>query len=778
MDKVMNAEEKVNPRNAGNAKNFAPDVGIVNQYLDLLGIAPDDNIRVETIDNVVLDGEKRKNKELKRQKNIKRSELPKRLEWLARMQERGAGVYVFPQMHDGIGRETENVTGIRALFCELDNGMPERGFPIEPTFIVETSPNRFHVYWLCDGLTFEDFEGIMPRLVAEYGHDKSAQDRTRLLRLPGTWNVKVADKPHLVRIVADGGRRYSRDEITKAFPPIERRQAKSNSSKALFNKLHLIDGDEERRIREVAEFLHDKTGGQEWSERASWLQWGMALHEATAGGEQGFALWSELSAQYAPAKFKPTGQTEAWQSFGDGKSNGTVTMGSIFHRAKELGWKPPKRTSSKANGEAAIGADGSVTTKQDDIAEFLKRRGVTVYRDEFAGKDMIEGYPGFTELTDEAVRKLWFEAEREGLRVRKDYFFDAVLDLAMRDLRHPVRVYLDRVQPTWDRIARVDDWLIRYAGAADTPLNRAIGKLFLVGAVRRVRQPGVKFDTALLLQGPQGAGKSTMARILASDAWFDDSLNIGMNSQEVIELTRGKWIVEDAEFRGDTRDMESIKAMISRQVDTARMAYGRTVSSISRQFVIVISTNKDEVFRDLTGNRRFLPVEVGRMDLEALRRDKDALWAEAAVLEEAGEGVELPEDLRPEAARLQAERLVSDGYDDLVAEKLDDLNGELSLDEVLDKLGLMDDDRRRTDDRFRQGIGRAMQRQGWKKVRKMDGGVRKYRYVKAAPAPIGQVFEFYPQDPAYPQEVRDDWEKATNVVVMAKGRRRGAVSSR
>lgn len=209
-----------------------------------------------------------------------------------------------------------------------------------------------------------------------------------------------------------------------------------------------------------------------------------------------------------------------------------------------------------------------------------------------------------------------------------------------------VRDYLDAL--VWDGVPRIDRWLVEYAGVEDSAYVRAVSRAFLIAAVRRVRQPGCSFDTMLVLEGAQGTGKSAALRILAiSDDWFTD--DVPMGSQDVIEATAGKWIVEMSEIEGMGQgDVAALKAFLSARVDVGtRPAYQREAPKVPRHFVIVGTTSAAEYLKDSTGNRRFWPVHVSRsFDLDRLRADRDQLWAEAAAAEAKDEPIE-PIDMTP-----------------------------------------------------------------------------------------------------------------------------------
>jgi predicted P-loop ATPase len=235
----------------------------------------------------------------------------------------------------------------------------------------------------------------------------------------------------------------------------------------------------------------------------------------------------------------------------------------------------------------------------------------------------------------------------------------------------------------WDGVPRIDTWLTTYGGVEDNEYSRAVGALFLTAAVRRVRNPGCKFDEMVILEHEvQGTDKSSALAILAvRDEWFSDDLPLNVEGKQVIEALRGRWIVEAGEMSGMKRtDIGHIKALLSRQVDRARLAYGRIVSEVPRQCVIVGTTNDLEYLRDTTGNRRFWPVRCQRFDIVALRRDRDQLWAEAAAREVSGVSIRLPAALWPMAAVQQAQRLTRDPWLEALQEAgLVDMYGKISM---------------------------------------------------------------------------------------------------
>jgi predicted P-loop ATPase len=274
-------------------------------------------------------------------------------------------------------------------------------------------------------------------------------------------------------------------------------------------------------------------------------------------------------------------------------------------------------------------------------------------------------------LDDELIREVRFHFLcTYGFETTKEHVSDAILTLAGQHRFHPVRDYLDSL--VWDGHERLDAWLIDLCGVEDTPYSRAVGRKFLVAAVARAFRPGCKFDSVLTLQGAQGAGKSTLARILASDDFFTDNISGDLGQADVVQSLQGRWIVELAELDGLRRsDVPTVKAFLSRTADRARFAYERHAADYPRQCVFIATTNEDAFLRDSTGNRRFWPVKVGRVRLEALRESRNQLWAEAVAAFRAGESLPLPEELWPEASAQQEERHAPDPWEDILRAYVD-----------------------------------------------------------------------------------------------------------
>ena len=229
----------------------------------------------------------------------------------------------------------------------------------------------------------------------------------------------------------------------------------------------------------------------------------------------------------------------------------------------------------------------------------------------------------------------------------------AVQTVAREDRVHPVCEYIEAKE--WDGRSRIDTWLSRYLGVEESPYVRAIGPRFLISAVARVEQPGCQVDHLLVLEGPQGTGKSSALQTLARP-WFTDRISNLGGKDAAMEIA-GTWIVEIAELDAILRAGPSTtKAFISRSHDRFRPPYGKHVVDRPRQCVFAATINPTGGYlKDPSGARRFWPVTCGHIDLEALKRDNDQLWAEAYVrFQPEPSGGSIP--LRCKRLRLQSRR--------------------------------------------------------------------------------------------------------------------------
>jgi hypothetical protein len=372
--------------------------------------------------------------------------------------------------------------------------------------------------------------------------------------------------------------------------------------------------------------------------------------------------------------------------------------------------------------------NGHLLKSQGNIRLAMELLEVEVRFDAFHSRALISGLEDAGIMSDAKMDKLWLTIdERFSMLPPRDFFHTVVMDAARRDTFHPVRDYLDSLK--WDETKRLDSWLITYCGAVDTEYVRAVGPITLIAAVRRVRKPGCKFDEMLVLESHQGTLKSELLAALAvHQEWFSDDLPLNADAKKVIEQLQGKWIVEAAEMSGMRRaDVEHLKSLLSRQIDRSRLAYGRNTTEQARECIVIGTTNHPIYLKDLTGNRRFWPVKVIKIDLVAFKRDRDQLWAEASEREKAGESIRLDSALWDSARREQDERTATDPWLDILDDHLGDLKGKLLADDAWEIIGLPKE--RRTQDQNAR-IGVIMKSIGFTRKKLRFGSKTRWGYIR------------------------------------------------
>lgn len=332
--------------------------------------------------------------------------------------------------------------------------------------------------------------------------------------------------------------------------------------------------------------------------------------------------------------------------------------------------------------------------------------------------------------------RMWI-ADQYGFEPGIQAIESAIEVAARRNTFHPVKEYLAAL--VWDGKPRLDRFLATYFGAAASPYAAAVGAKFLISAVARAIRPGSKVDTCLILEGRQGSKKSTAVRTLAGEAWFADT-PLDLETKDAAQSLQGKWLYEIGELHAFNRsETTRIKAFVSSASDNFRPSYGRRNADFPRQCVFVGTTNGSEYLTDTTGNRRFWPVACGKIDVGALARDRDQLWAEAVVRFNAGEPWWLDADGEALATAEQADREAADPWEAAIEKWIGERES-FAVSDVLQGLGV---DREHQTQAQATRVGKLLARLGWEAKRKRSGegstgdGTRLVRvYVRRAVPPV------------------------------------------
>ena len=324
------------------------------------------------------------------------------------------------------------------------------------------------------------------------------------------------------------------------------------------------------------------------------------------------------------------------------------------------------------NGKGVVVADS-----QSNILMAIEKLGVKMSMDKFSHTYYIDYNNLRIRVDDPALVRIWLAIDKEfKFRPNKAFFFDVMMNEAENHKYNSVLDYLTELH--WDGKPRIDSWLTKACGVDDTPYIRAVSRLPLLAAVNRILKPGCKFDEMLVIESSiQGLDKSSMIRTLCpNDDWFSDNLPLNSTAKEMIEQTRGKWIIEASELSGMNRkSVDHLKNVLSTQVDgPARMAYARIAVEQPRQFIIIGTTNTYNYLVDSTGNRRFWPVRIQHeCDVEYIRENRDQMWAEAFFrIKEKNESIRMDPTLFVPASKEQEARRVGDPWEEQIAEIVHD----------------------------------------------------------------------------------------------------------
>ena len=293
--------------------------------------------------------------------------------------------------------------------------------------------------------------------------------------------------------------------------------------------------------------------------------------------------------------------------------------------------------------------------------------------DEFSNEKRVYRCPPWEEVehfkvravNDDDITMLTATLEKRGIMQPFGVIGKLLSTIIKKNSRNPAIEYFEGLK--WDGIRRLDTWLRDYCGAAhdDVEYVSAVGRKWLVASVTRVFRPGTKFDHMLILESRQGAGKSLMLQELATiggNAYFDDTIKVSdLGLDRTVPKLQGCLIIELAEMTGlDRKDISELKQNITQTHDRVVLKYQNEPSLYPRQFVYAGTINPTDsgYLTDDTGNRRFWCVKIGdSVDMEAFKRDKEQLWAEAVQAFRSGEKLYLEGELEEKAKEAQRHRL-------------------------------------------------------------------------------------------------------------------------
>lgn len=368
------------------------------------------------------------------------------------------------------------------------------------------------------------------------------------------------------------------------------------------------------------------------------------------------------------------------------------------------------------------------------ILEGVDRLSGVFWMDTFSGCPMATFDGKTKQWTDEDSLLLCIDIQTKlGLsNLKVAMVHSAVMAACARNRRHPVKEWIGGA--AWDEVPRIKKFLVRYMGASDNSFNDAVSQNFLISMVARVYDPGCKVDNMMILEGGQGKRKSSALRALVGEWFVECNESLAGNHKDFLAVMHGKMLVEIAELDSFSKaETTKIKAIISTQSDRYRPPYGRLAETFYRTSVFVGTTNKEDYLEDSTGGRRFWPVAVaqtGIIDLAAITRDRDQLFAEALHEYKAGKSWwEVPED---QATQIQESRRRGDPWEQEIEDRLlcmDETTSHQVMDEFL-KIEVSNQDARTL-----MRVANCLRALGWTRavVRKGTKTFKLWKKVKTTP---------------------------------------------
>lgn len=329
---------------------------------------------------------------------------------------------------------------------------------------------------------------------------------------------------------------------------------------------------------------------------------------------------------------------------------------------------------------------------------------------------------------DDALLAEWLQ--KEDIRVSPDTASTAATTVAHENTHDSLVDYLEALE--WDCTPRLHT-LSKMLGAR-SKLAEELVRLFMISAAARALRPGCQVDHMLVLEGVQGARKSTALRTIFDPldlGWFRDDLPALDTKDSLLQLT-GAWCVEIAELEAISSkraDVERVKAFITRRIDSYRPPYGRRVADVPRRTVFAGSTNESAYLKDITGNRRFWPIScIDEINVAEIRSNREQLWAEAVAAFELGEQwwiddqAEANDDIREE----QEARRVTDPWETTLENFLR-LRSITTMAECFRQLGVNTERQTQIDG---NRIGRIVRALGWTRKKYRNGDDVSWVYVE------------------------------------------------
>lgn len=711
-----------------------------------------------------------------------------------RLNELGYGIYFAVNDPGMLSLRAEDVQEIRALYQDNDTGA-DADLAIAgrlPHLTICTSNVggviKSQSFWLTEPLPPAWQAQIHSYMVQFHGHDKDSHGVARLMRMPGFHNTKYVDEP-LVKIIRahDLDPRLAEADIMKHFAlaavrknanvmrSMNRVQGSRNTGRSNVVDLDMEKAkrgtwNQENRDEYMAKLVGEYKKLQiETSQMLVWLSMldpdcSYSVWVAILGGIKKLLVDQDLAYRFAnawsslaPHRFNQAVFDQTWKSLKvdrpDLKKYNTIfQMADRFNDPHGARKRYQSATFKRLAAELPEKLDTVTRTLQWPVTRAEEGRGpvpvvclentrvlfeclgIKLAYDGFT-QDMtsrIEGVPGYVKPDDWMLVDARRTALDNQYEIGKQVLFEHCEMICREERVNPPRAWLESLPP-WDGIERLNTIFQRHLGVKDSLLAREMGVLSLIAPIKRIYEPGYKYDYMLILEGIQGKGKSSIFKLLCPEPeWFTNSPRLDLEEKRLYKLIAGKMFIEFGEMAGKRRvDIERLKQFITQTTDEYIANYGRMVTRVDRTAIFIASTNEKRYLRDMSGNRRFVVLETDpnvELNYANVLAEKRQLWAEALALSDMYDQLKLSTEAEKLLEGVQETRLE---FEPNVLEILDEVkkfkNGFITYDSLWAAMGINRDDRiRKSDGNRKHAMAQLRQRMeaiGWEDStpRKING---------------------------------------------------------
>lgn len=531
------------------------------------------------------------------------------------LNESGYGIFMTINITDGQGLKNQNVVGLTAFFMDFDD--PQRdnltdieSLPIEPSFIIETSPNKYHVYYILnDTPPVNCFTAIQGQLASRYNTDSCVKDPARVMRVPGFNHTKGA--PFLTKIIADTGEYHEFEDIKKKFKLSE---IQHSPIPVINNNIAQRLKPSELQLECIEKLLNNIPPDIEYHE---WRNVIAGVVEKLGQFDSVINLldnWSQKG-----NKYKGRNEiTKIVNSFPPQESGG-ITYATFCSIAQKYGANltktvPKIETETSAvefphvietrQGKKAVNTSGNLKALANHFGlEF--RFNLMTFEPEVCELGKQER---LSNSYDSIRSKIISLANLTGLA--KSAFDDHFSALSEENKQHPIKNWLD--SSCWDGKKRVNE-IIDCLNAKDKEMARNVMTKWLIGCVASLYVHKFKSKLVPILQGDQSFMKTAFIERI-SDVCpyaFLEGAELNPDNKDSILKCIKSWIIELGELERTSRNSQgSLKAFITQSIDTVRPPYARTDIHKPRQSHYIASVNGSDFLKDDTGNTRFVVMEM------------------------------------------------------------------------------------------------------------------------------------------------------------------------